>query len=336
ITVKRGDTLSKIAARNKLDGVSLDRMLVALYQANVDQFDDGNMNRIRAGKQLRLPDQDELMLISQTDAENKIRVQTIDWNAYRQKLASAATTGRQQADSQQVVSGKITSSVEDKTVAAKSVAKEVLKLSKGSAVGDQVATGVSLSAEEKNNAAQEELIAGDKAVKDGQSRAALLAKNLQDMKELAQLKSDVAALAKLENAKSAPVPAPVAKVAPTPVSQPDPVVESEEGSSNMLYFAGGAALLLGLAGWFLWNRRRRDDVESAFEAEEIIAETAVAPTAETPDFANTIVSDTPVVAATEESGDVDPIAEADLFLSFGRDAQAEEILKQALLSAPQN
>ncbi len=33
-------------------------------------------------------------------------------------------------------------------------------------------------------------------------------------------------------------------------------------------------------------------------------------------------------------GDVDPVAEADVYLAYGRDLQAEEILKEALRSAP--
>ena len=41
-------------------------------------------------------------------------------------------------------------------------------------------------------------------------------------------------------------------------------------------------------------------------------------------------------AATTSSDHVDPISEADLFLNFGRDAQAEEILKEALQSTPNN
>ncbi|MDP1996890.1 MAG: hypothetical protein Q8J90_06800, partial [Gallionella sp.] len=39
ITVHRGDTLNNIAMQFKPDEVSLERMLVALYRANADQFD---------------------------------------------------------------------------------------------------------------------------------------------------------------------------------------------------------------------------------------------------------------------------------------------------------
>jgi Tfp pilus assembly protein FimV len=33
-------------------------------------------------------------------------------------------------------------------------------------------------------------------------------------------------------------------------------------------------------------------------------------------------------------GDVDPVAEADVYLAYGRDLQAEEILKEAMRSNP--
>ena len=42
------------------------------------------------------------------------------------------------------------------------------------------------------------------------------------------------------------------------------------------------------------------------------------------------------IRAETPSDHVDPISEADLFLNFGRDAQAEEILKEALQNTPNN
>ena len=61
IAIKRGDTMREVAERYRLADMSLDRMLVALYRANAEQFDGKNMNRIKAGKILRMPNQDELM-----------------------------------------------------------------------------------------------------------------------------------------------------------------------------------------------------------------------------------------------------------------------------------
>jgi len=70
-------------------------MLVALYRANADQFDGKNMNRIKTGKILRVPEQSELTGISQTEAVKEIHAQVADWNAYRQKLAGAASVSSQ-------------------------------------------------------------------------------------------------------------------------------------------------------------------------------------------------------------------------------------------------
>ncbi len=56
--VKRGDTLSEIAARNQRPGVSLDQMLVSLYSANPKAFVGENMNRLRSGVVLALPSAD--------------------------------------------------------------------------------------------------------------------------------------------------------------------------------------------------------------------------------------------------------------------------------------
>ena len=46
---KRGDTLSKIASEYKPPAVTLEQMLVALFNTNQDAFDGNNINRLRAG-----------------------------------------------------------------------------------------------------------------------------------------------------------------------------------------------------------------------------------------------------------------------------------------------
>ena len=48
-TVKRGDTLSKIASQYKPENVSLEQMLVALFRSNESAFEAKNMNRLRTG-----------------------------------------------------------------------------------------------------------------------------------------------------------------------------------------------------------------------------------------------------------------------------------------------
>jgi Tfp pilus assembly protein FimV len=43
-----------------------------------------------------------------------------------------------------------------------------------------------------------------------------------------------------------------------------------------------------------------------------------------------------MAAPAAVGGDVDPIAKADLYLKFGRDAQAEEVLNEAIEKNPNN
>ncbi|HCE07558.1 MAG TPA: hypothetical protein DEQ40_02945, partial [Oxalobacteraceae bacterium] len=54
--VKKGDFLSRVADQVKPEGVSLDQMLVALFRANPDAFSGENMNRLKAGQILSIPD----------------------------------------------------------------------------------------------------------------------------------------------------------------------------------------------------------------------------------------------------------------------------------------
>ncbi|MEO8859710.1 MAG: FimV/HubP family polar landmark protein, partial [Burkholderiaceae bacterium] len=49
VTVRTGDTASKIALSTKAATVSLDQMLVALLRANQDAFINSNLNRLKAG-----------------------------------------------------------------------------------------------------------------------------------------------------------------------------------------------------------------------------------------------------------------------------------------------
>ena len=351
ITVQPGDTLNKIAMQQKPAEVSLERMLVALYRANAEEFEAKNMNRIQAGKILRMPAKAEMQNVTQSDAVKEIHAQVADWNAYRQKLAGAASAASKPQDAQQVATGKIVSSVADKAPVAKESAKEVLKLSKGEVPGGAAGkTG-------RKNAEQEDAIAKDKSLKEEQMRAALLEKNLKDMQRLAQLKSEAVALTQSPGLASAPwaasgvaaVPVATTAIAPAsqvvaasavklaPVAKPNPVSQPslvDQVMNEPFYLAGGVAVLLGLGGVGYMARRRRQSFADAGGGQGALTgriTMPVAPSPETGDFTTTAAAYT---EATPPAEDVDPISEADLFLNFGRDAQAEEILKDALQNMP--
>lgn len=360
ITVKQGDTLNKIAARSKPDDVSLERMLVALYRANDDQFDGKNMNRIQSGKILRLPDQDEVMNVAQSEAVREIRAQSADWNAYRQKLATSATASRQDETNRQVATGKISASATDKTPVTRESAKEVLRLSRGEVPGDK-AGAAGRAAQDKRNSAEEEAIAKSKAIEEGKERAALLESNLKNMERLAQLKAEAAALiaaASVEGAASsvasevaavsevaaASEVAAVSEVAAASAVEAAPAVVEEPALLDQLLASPlamgvGAAVLLALGGLGIALGRRRQTPEKFVEpagAEGAKTGHLTTPVAPSPDTGDFTVLAGQADEAPLQPEDIDPISEAELFLNFGRDEQAEEVLKDAILRTPDN
>ena len=350
IAVERGDTLSLLAIQYKPAEVSLERMLVAMYRANVKEFDAKNMNRIRAGKILRMPSQQEIDEVRQSDAVREIRAQVVDWNAYRQKLAGATSVSKQPQVAEQVATGKLASSVADNAPVAKESAEEVLKLSRGEAPGDQAGAGgksVTSDAEDKNNSEAEDEIAEAKSSEEQQARTVMLEKNLQEMERLAELKSAAAALAQqqpVEAVKPAEEekeskPKPVVKAKQPPVKQELSLLD--QILSEPLYLAGGAGILvlLGGLGWMARRRKEQSAPENLIKNPDDIG--SKSGSIATPAMANPESGDFTGMNASQHSSDgqfmdADPISEADLFLNFGRDAQAEEILKDAMQSTPDN
>jgi pilus assembly protein FimV len=134
--------------------------------------------------------------------------------------------------------------------------------------------------------------------------------------------------------------APAAKPAPKPAAPPPQELSLlDEFLENPLALAALGAvvlLLLAYAGW-AWRKKKaaqakfQDSVISASAAGAAAGATLAEPTltAATPAAAAAAAASAvaPAPAAAEE---VDPIAEADVYMAYGRDAQAEEILKEAL------
>ena len=236
-SVKKGDSLSKIAREMKPEGYSLEQMMVALYESNKNAFDDNNMNRLKSGQILRAPEKAQLDSTGQSAAAKEIKAHAADWNAYRQKLAG--TVAEQQPAKEEAkpeAAGKITAKAEDKVAKAQEPAKDVLKLSKGETAdkgkgagvaGKGVGAAETRALQEKLTAAQDDAVAKEKALKEASSRVADLEKNVKEMQTLLELKNKQ--MAELEKqAKAKPIaPALVAKAEPPkPEVKPEPVKEA--------------------------------------------------------------------------------------------------------------
>jgi pilus assembly protein FimV len=79
-TVQRNDTLWRIASSaNPGSRRVVNQTMIALFRANSAAF-DGNINRLRAGSVLRIPDLAEIETVSTTDASAEVARQTAEWS----------------------------------------------------------------------------------------------------------------------------------------------------------------------------------------------------------------------------------------------------------------
>ena len=424
--VKRGDTLFKIASSNKPEGVTVEQMLVGIYRNNTDAF-DGNMNRLKSGRILRLPGKADIADTTQTDAVKEIRVQSTNWNQYRMKLADTAGAAPAQETSKPR-SGKIVTGVEDKA-AGREPPKEVLKLSKGDATAAKKGgTGKPMSAQERVRALEEEATAREKSLAEANQRVTQLEKNIKDMQRLIEMKgvapagkpvvpevpplkgdqtvkpdatkaaplkaeppkTDKAGVPPVKEPVKAPVeapkveppkveppkveppkveppkaeppkgdaskgeptkgdapkaeqpvppkPKPKISAPPPPPPEPELVDQIISAASDPVYLGGalGGLALLGGGAYFLARRRRKQDDDDGPAGAKTAPTIRKTPTAVAATAAAAAVPEALATAPAPVVDDVDPLAEADLYLNFGRDAQAEEVLKEALEKNPRH
>ncbi len=409
-TVKRGDTLSKIANENLPSTATLDQMLVALFRNNADAFDGKNMNRLRAGAIITMPSPDDVGATAPQEATKVVRVQSSDWRAYRDRVAAAAPAA--EGTGGRAAGGKIGTAVEEKTPAAPA-GRDQLRVSREAGQGK----GTTGAAAAENAAAKEQ------ALKEAQTRVAELEKNVKDLQRAIELKNQTGAqlqaqaeAAKGKAAPAAPPPTPItkspepavvakapepAKVEPPKVAEPPKAVEPPKAEppkaeppkapepakaveppkaaepapaeppkaeppkaaapkavakapskeppgffddllSNTPTWAIGAgalAVLGGIAALVAARRRKTTKFEdSIISGTDIKTNTVFGSTGggvvNTGD--NSLASDfSREGLGNIDTDEVDPIAEAEVYLAYGRDAQAEEILKEALKKDPQ-
>lgn len=363
--VKSGDYLARIAGRFKPEGVSLDQMLVTLYRTNPDAFMGNNMNRLRAGQILLVPSADTASSISNDEARRIIVAQTADFNHYRNKLAGqvAAAAPQKTAEPGQSASGKISAKVGEQPTAANE-SKDKLKLSKsGTDVDAAKTSGIAAGTEDK--------IAKDKAVAEAYARVKELEKNVSDLQKTLEVKNKSLADQQRQADKAdagakpaepvvttaATVPAPaVAEAKPVkakapgsamakPKARPAPPPSPEPGFldsllDNPLLFPAVGALVALLAGFGVYTARRKkqgkqfeDSIisDSSLKANSLFGSTG----GQSVDTNNSVFNSNFAPSASQlDTNEVDPVAEADVYIAYGRDAQAEEILKEALRTQP--
>lgn len=306
--VIRGDTLSSIARQVLPAGVDLNQMLVALYRANRDAFIANNMNLLRVGAVLKIPEKNEAVAIDASTARTEIRVQVADWHNYQSKIA-ATHSESSSANIQQSDQGRITTSIDKKSSSTRESAKEVLRLSSGAQLTDKDGQMPESALVDRLRMMEEDATARNLALKEANERVAMLEKSIDNLKQLLELKDSVLAQAQVKAGAGAKAetkpeahPAAIVSAAPesdampdisaaqvpeqeAPVAQPttnetaiktntEPQSPQEtEGDSLTDQMVGnieyiGAASILVLLAVLLYLRKRRNQAEEENELDE--------------------------------------------------------------------
>ncbi len=365
-TTVRGDVLWRIARRVRpADDVSIYQTLLALQQLNQDAFVRNNVNRLKVGQVLRIPNESQVRANDRGVARSEIGDQIREWEA--------ETGYARQIDARSDADNSFTPSVSD---------APSLSLSTDS--GDGVNTAIDTDerveeltrqledalaqlqkAQQMTATLSEEVAEKNRLVADLQNKLKLLSSQMAELQsrlgdeteEITPVDSSTDAIetpdwsADTEDPDSEFENVVEEAVEPANV-EPKPQTEAPKTWRDHLLSWSGAAALLALVSvlGLFWVARRRKDAEEirAFEEEFDLPEERqqgyVAPVVGADDpvdeeYAENdqrIPEEDPEEEPEDDQGDTsDPLKEADIYLAYGRFPEAADMLEQALLEEPE-
>lgn len=90
--VQQGDTLWSLADAMRPDqSVSIEQMMLAMLRSNPEAFINENVNGLKRGYILRIPDRDDIVSINQDEAVALVREQNALWREYYKAVAGGET-----------------------------------------------------------------------------------------------------------------------------------------------------------------------------------------------------------------------------------------------------
>lgn len=163
-SVKKGDSLAKIAKQYKTTDLTLQQVMLALYRNNPNAFVGKNINRLKSGKILKVPSSTEMASVGSKEASHQIVAQTREWQHYRRQLAESAGGATDTS-----ATGKLSAKVDDQGL-KKQDKQDVLRLSSADTA--------------KAKQLEEDIAAKKKALDEANQRINDLQKNIQSMEKM--------------------------------------------------------------------------------------------------------------------------------------------------------
>ncbi|BAK76318.1 putative transmembrane protein [Pseudogulbenkiania sp. NH8B] len=309
--VAPGATLNTLAAQVRPQGATLEQTMAALVKNNPSAFIAGDPNRIKAAVNLKVPPAAKIRAIAPAEA--------------RHLLAPASALAANAAPPAAQASPEPPPAAAPKPAAA---ATQAAQPAKGGEVLKLMAPETSAPTDEKLSDVEQQVASREQALKDAEKRIATLEaqiKALQNSHEVA--KPAAGGGAKTGDAAAGP-------------SWVDSLVD------NLPLVGGGAAIALLAALGVVVARRRRQapSLSSALKLSSGNAGAVLGSGASSNinlqggasaiGGGHSFMANFTQSVGAIDTAEVDPIAEAEVYIAYGRDAQAEEILKDALSRDP--
>ena len=347
--VEKNDTLWEIAARGRPAGASVEQTMVATVEMNPQAFNDGNINGLKAGYVLYMPAEDDIRL-SNLDALSAVSQQNQDWrNGVRRQPAlrvvadnelsiGAESSAERQGEGALAVTPNLNTVVSE----ADSLTDEPDIDDVAGADADEIDTSEMSDSTIGESTGQ---VAASPDLVLIQQRLSQLSDQVENMRELVTLKDEQIASLQQQLA---------AESASTESSVPaDLVPEASDDALPWWMYVLGGVVLLGAGSAFVARRAdrkvQRDMVQTLglgvahkISKEQIpLVKAPVDDVTEPTDRAPEVEQDGERGygrklhnAYAQENPIADAIAEADIYIAYGRYQQALDLLAAATKAEP--
>ena len=362
--IRRDETLWTIAQRARPEGVTVQQTMLEIQRLNPDAFIDGNINRIKAGYIIYLPASGDMSAADSEQVREQIRQQNADWRAGRPSdpAASQAALRLASASDAGEAADAATGPGEAPGAAPVQPSAAPAESSSETAAAQMAAAGPGESAQGREGVTRQELEQAELERDALSGQLAALGDRLSSLERMVEMRdAQIAELqAALAEAQSRPtVPATLPAAAETGVD-----TGPAAGGSGYWWYGLGAAGLAALVGLLIWRRREQAEADEPARPVASVARTPV-----TDAFAGVQLRDQEVELDLHEemasaaptisvprapappqrgygerkhdqyAADVetsDALAEADIYIAYGRFPQALELLRKAVAADPDN
>lgn len=269
--VQAGETLGQIAQQLVGEGISRDQAIVALFRANPQAFIANNLNLVRQGAVLRIPDRSEIAGLDLGESRALMREQIAAWRdmtrpAPQPEAAAPAGEGIAGQAGEGDVQGAGSATAADARL-------EIVPPSAGSGQQAGIRSGIQAGGEGEmlRQEMQQELHQSQETLAAREAEVAELKARVADLE---QLQSRQASLIEMKDSEMAAVQE---RLASSSADAATPAAADPSGGLAWLWI--GLALLAVAGGaWLLGRRAPKATPRPRFDSVTLTAATATAPT----------------------------------------------------------